>query len=396
MSNIQKTPIFFFLILFVLSFGCQSNPKLNTIPIGEKIEFHKITEKGIESISLKGSEDEWPEIQRGGITPFDMDSKNLKMIFVGDTGCRLKETEKFNIYQNCNDIKSWPFPKIAKKISAEKYDVLVHIGDYYYREACADKAVCEQYTNTTGPTWLTWWEDFYKPALPFLSKTPVVFMRGNHEDCKRGFRGWAPLSSQVKEFSESCDSYEDIQVIELSDIVFVNFDNSDFEDKKPLKPEEKEVWLARLVRLKDRIIKYSGAKEVWLFVHKPIYGFLPPALGKGKIIPASVQFRDLLRSVDGLESMIDVTVSGHIHSQQLMYFAEGKPQIIVANGGSKLDVMEEIIKNKDLYITTKTQDDFGYALFERKGFKKWNWQFKNAEGTLILDCRFENKKMSCK
>ncbi len=56
------------------------------------------------------------------------------MVF-GDTGCRIKGT----IAQACNDPKAWPFAGIAKAAAALKPDLVLHVGDYLYRESpCPD------------------------------------------------------------------------------------------------------------------------------------------------------------------------------------------------------------------------------------------------------------------
>lgn len=379
---------------FVLFFsGCQTKT-IRLIPEGGRISIQKITEKGIESISLEDKGEVWPAILREPVKTFNASAGNLKIAFIGDTGCRLKEFNDRGEYQNCNDSDLWPFAKISRVIAKEKYDFLVHVGDYFYREKCSNKLFCDKYTNTSGPNWKSWWEDFYKPAAPLLEKSPILFVRGNHEDCKRGFQGWAPLSFKQKDFLDACESYEGFQIIDFSDLIFVNFDNSDFEDKKKLKPEEEKLWSERLSKLKEKLDKHKG-KEIWLIVHKPLHAFLKQNQGGGEISAIPSQFKDLVKKV-GLEAIVDVVVSGHIHAQEVTYFAENKTQIIVGHTATLLDPIEHIVKRKDFYSTTATHKDFGYLIAERKSFKKWNLEFKNVNGANVLNCQLDNKKFSCK
>src|SRR6201999_4366668 len=54
-----------------------------------------------------------------------------KILVVGDTGCRIKGTT----VQDCNDPAKWPFPHVAVVAAKLKPDLVVHVGDYLYRES---------------------------------------------------------------------------------------------------------------------------------------------------------------------------------------------------------------------------------------------------------------------
>jgi hypothetical protein len=61
-------------------------------------------------------------------------SDTRRIAVIGDTGCRLQA--KFPIvYQACNDPAEWPFPPIAKAIAQMRPDLVIHVGDYVYRQA---------------------------------------------------------------------------------------------------------------------------------------------------------------------------------------------------------------------------------------------------------------------
>lgn len=391
--------IFSFLLL---SCSSQSVAPTSAVPaVSTEYGFSKITGRGVEPVTLvdQGDGKAWPAIHRGEVKALDIGATHLKMAVIGDTGCRIKEFKGGGVYQNCKAASEWPLAKISEVIAKENYDFLLHVGDYYYREPCTSEN-CKQYTERSGPSWHSWEQDFYKPAEVLFKKSPILFVRGNHEDCKRGFQGWAPLSFKEKDFSAACEQYEGFDLVQFKDLVLVNFDNSDFEDKKPLTAEQEKLWLDRLIELKNQLKKISGKKEIWLLVHKPLYAYLPPQsedsnTKSDQIKPIVPQFLGLIKKA-GLEPLLDIAVSGHIHAQEVTYFADGKPQIVVGNTATALDVMGKTIKRKDLYIPTATDKDFGYALFERIGFKKWNWTFKNVDGATVLSCKFAHKKFKCK
>ena len=108
-----------------------------------------------------------------------------KIVVLGDTGCRMSAWEQ----QNCGDIADWPFPRIARAIAKVHPGLIVHVGDYYYRETnCVANA--KDCVNRWGDTSLSWNADWFWPAQPLFSSAPLVLIRGNHEDCERGGPAW--------------------------------------------------------------------------------------------------------------------------------------------------------------------------------------------------------------
>ena len=105
---------------------------------------------------------------------------------IGDTGCRLKGKE----IQACNDPTAYPFAKTAQLAAAWKPDLVLHVGDYHYREnECPASAPgCEG--SPWGYGWDAWSADFFSPGAPLLNAAPMVMVRGNHENCFRAGQGW--------------------------------------------------------------------------------------------------------------------------------------------------------------------------------------------------------------
>ena len=57
-----------------------------------------------------------------------------RIVVFGDTGCRLKVGDP---WQACNDPQAWPYQKITVLSAAARPDLVIHVGDYEYREdAC--------------------------------------------------------------------------------------------------------------------------------------------------------------------------------------------------------------------------------------------------------------------
>ena len=53
-----------------------------------------------------------------------------RIVVIGDTGCRLEG----RAVQDCNDPDAWPFATSARRAASRKPDLVIHVGDYYYRE----------------------------------------------------------------------------------------------------------------------------------------------------------------------------------------------------------------------------------------------------------------------
>ena len=54
-----------------------------------------------------------------------------RILVLGDTGCRIKGS----FLQACNDPVAWPFAGLAKAAADLKPDLVIHLGDYLYRES---------------------------------------------------------------------------------------------------------------------------------------------------------------------------------------------------------------------------------------------------------------------
>ena len=58
-----------------------------------------------------------------------------RLVVIGDTGCRLKASASGGVFQACNDPNAYPFAQVAKAAAAWKPDLVIHVGDYLYRES---------------------------------------------------------------------------------------------------------------------------------------------------------------------------------------------------------------------------------------------------------------------
>jgi hypothetical protein len=110
-----------------------------------------------------------------------------RIALIGDTGCRLKAPDAF---QACNDPAEWPFARTAAASTVWNPDLVIHVGDYLYRESPCPDGNTGCAGSPYGDNWVTWNADFFAPAAPLLAAAPWILVRGNHEDCTREGMGW--------------------------------------------------------------------------------------------------------------------------------------------------------------------------------------------------------------
>jgi hypothetical protein len=117
-----------------------------------------------------------------------------KIVVIGDTGCRLQNG---NGTQSCNDPDPngtdtpYPFAAVAALAAAQNPDLVLHVGDYAYRDnPCPAGQGFNCGGSPWGFGWDTWQADLFTPGAPLLAAAPWIMTRGNHEQCNRAGQGW--------------------------------------------------------------------------------------------------------------------------------------------------------------------------------------------------------------
>src|SRR5205807_1157584 len=161
----------------------------------------------------------------GGIAMPTLPTRVRRIAILGDTGCRIAA----KALQDCNDPASWPFAAIAKAGAAMRPDLVIHLGDYYYRErACpVGRAGCAG--SPHGDNWPAWKADLFDPAGPLLAAAPWVVVRGNHELCSRGGHGWFRLLDPHPAGPDCLDRTEPYW-LSAGGLAFLVFDSADADD----------------------------------------------------------------------------------------------------------------------------------------------------------------------
>ena len=307
-----------------------------------------------------------------------------RILAFGDTGCRVKG----QAIQACDDADKWPFQKIATRASTENAQLMIHVGDYLYRESlcpAAFQALCGG--SPAGDNWEAWNADFFTPAAKLLAAVPWVFARGNHEDCTRSWRGWF-YYLDPRPWSGICETYSAPYLVKLGGFELAVIDSS---------------AVSELATDEDQITEFRGQllslhpQNAWLVDHHPFWGFASTANG---LLPVAISVPLEEAWNRAKPTGYSLILSGHVHLFEFLDLGEGRPdQLVVGDGGTAMAApIQATIRGADVHGVTTNLDDseynFGYTLFVKDG-SGWKFTLKNAEGKPLATCHIPGDSASC-
>jgi Calcineurin-like phosphoesterase len=142
-----------------------------------------------------------------------------KMVVLGDSGCRMKAGSPPQ-FQGCNDPTQYPFQQLATLAASLRPDVVLHLGDYQYRENECPPNQANCAGSPWGYGWDTWEADFFGPAANLLAAAPWIVTRGNHEQCTRAGQGWYRfLDTNPYSEAQSCNSAANDAVLQPTGVL---------------------------------------------------------------------------------------------------------------------------------------------------------------------------------
>ena len=309
-----------------------------------------------------------------------------RILVIGDTGCRIKD----KTVQACNDPKQWPFAPLAQVAAKLKPDLIIHVGDYLYRESPCPAGNTSCAGSPWGDNWPAWDADFFTPAAPLLAAAPFVMIRGNHEDCDRSGLGWLRLLGPLPfTASAPCNPHLALYSIPLGNMTLAIMDDASAPDT--------DVDTASLPAYQKDLAAIPGVapKPVWLVTHRPIWGAV-------KIFGIGVGGnRTLIAALDDSHPLdgIDFMLSGHIHAfEALNYRDTAPPQIIAGNSGDNLDAAPEHVAGLNLggqiVKDGMTLPGFGFLMMTKEA-NDWHIDLYRVDGTVEGHCTLANRRIDC-
>jgi len=338
-----------------------------------------------------------------------------RIVVIGDTGCRLKASEGQS--QDCNDPAAYPFAKIARLAADWRPDLVIHVGDYHYREtACpTDRQGCAG--SPWGYGWDAWNADFFSPGAPLLAAAPFIVVRGNHETCVRAGQGWFrfldphPLIAGRDCNDETADAENDYtapyaaplgdgaQVIVL-DLAAVG--------EGQIAPDSLQ---GDQIRRTHQEMTALSTKARYTFVanHKPILGFsaYPDKAGGVVMRPGNRGPQSLFaaQTPNLFPETVQALLSGHVHLWQQVSFATPQPTQFISGFSGTLEDTPPIpdtlppgaapAPGTVVDHFSSWTGKFGFMTLERRAVDRWSVVVHDESGAAVKRCEIVGRASSC-
>lgn len=361
----------------------------------------------------------------GRRVPASLPTNIRRMALFADTGCRISEYKGSYEVQHCDQptdpVRGWPLNAIAKSIAAEKPDVILNPGDYFYREADCPvglftwaQAACGTSPDVPSSGYpfkdsaAGWRADVFTPMAPLFPVAPIAMLRGNHESCDRGGNGFFYFLDPRPTSSGTCAP------------VIVNG------QRQPPDPATTATWSATLDLPQGRSLKiamvdsaygndfsvtawakaqkasYTSAaaqtkpvagQESWLLTHRPVIGHNRDWVSA-----------DQTAASQGLLGNYNLVLSSHLHFTQAVKIPTLPPSLVMGNGGTLLDrdpgQMTTPLQSQGTTYQMATTDwtvpRWGYAMATAGSkAKQWTITHKDQNGSPFAKCALKSRTMTC-
>jgi calcineurin-like phosphoesterase family protein len=308
-----------------------------------------------------------------------------RILVIGDTGCRMKAPDQF---QACNDPAAWPFARVAARAAAWRPELVIHVGDYHYREAACPSGNAGCAGSPEPYTWASWRADFFAPAAPLLRAAPWVVIRGNHEQCSRAGEGWFRFLDP-RPRPATCTDDTGPYVVPIGGPVIAVVDSSPASDDSA-PPADVARYAAQLDQLAAMTPAYT-----WLATHRPVWGV---DSWEGKLSFGNQTLQAAMRG--RLPASVALLLAGHVHLFEGLAFEPRRPpMLLVGNGGTALDapITQSLVGmtlDGATLTTAKTLSTFGYVTMEPVG-SNWRAIVHDVEGRVLTECAIRPGTLVC-
>jgi len=318
----------------------------------------------------------------GQVLPVAKLGQTAKIAIIGDTGCREKVSGGQPDLQDCSSQNTWPFATNAQSIVNWNPDLVIHVGDYYYREAKQKNGTWVK----AGYNWSGWEADFFSPANPLLQNAPWIFTRGNHEECGRAASGWFRFldpKTYSWENQTQCASNLDFTPpywFTVGSMTFAVMDVSAADDTNPNSTQ------STMFQNQLQLIQQNVPSGSWLLLHMPFWVLIKNSPSGTPVL------YDAWQAADPQPANISLVVSGHKHLLQTLDFTDGKvPQLVNGNGGTEVTGAPAIPSSGSTSINgrpvnnTYIRDNWGF-MAATPSTTGWTMQVMSEKGNLKATC----------
>ena len=337
-----------------------------------------------------------------------------RIVVIGDTGCRLKASD--HAWQACDDPAAWPFARVAARAAAWRPDLVVHVGDYLYRENPCPAGQPGCAGSPWGYGWDAWQADFFAPAGPLLRAAPWVVTRGNHESCTRAGQGWwrlldprplVPARDCNDPRADTNGNYSPPYAVGLGGGARIVVMDLSAAGNHPIAPDDpRSAQFAEAYRALARLAAPPGF--TFAVDHYPILGLSARTReGHDVVRPANHAIRSVFaRQGPLLPAGVDILLAGHVHLWEQLSFAAPYPsQFIAGFSGTQEDVVPlpetlpaGVTPVPGVRVTgySAWTRGFGFMTMTRLGARRWRVEIRDVDGAIVRRCRIEGRASRCR
>ena len=347
-----------------------------------------------------------------------------RIVVIGDTGCRIKTSDR--IFQACNDPGEWPFAALAGAAAELRPDLVIHVGDYHYREnACpVGNAGCDG--SPWGYGWDAWEADLFMPAEKLLAAAPWIVVRGNHESCYRAGQGWwrfldprppAPGQDCNEAANDAIGDYSEPYAVPLvpalgsvvlgshtdADTQFIVFDSS-LVGVAPL-PADDPMHVKYRGQLERAFALSARRPNAFFMNHHPILAFAPNPAKPDAPFPGNGALQSVLQALQPtvlFPPSVQALLAGHVHLFEVVSFSTPQPaQFVSGNGGDWIDTplpsplpAGTTPMPGAVIASLVATNRFGFMTMERDG-ARWRMVAHDARGAPMISCTLLERRATC-
>jgi len=337
-----------------------------------------------------------------------------RIVVLGDTGCRLQKSS--DSWQACNDSAQYPFASVAAQAAAWKPDLVIHVGDYHYRENACPEGNAGCAGSPWGYGWDAWDADFFAPAARLFDAAPWIMARGNHESCTRAGQGyWRFLDPRPLLPGRDCDDPANdllgnysapyaVPIGQGAQLLVLDTAATRWQGIAPGDPGW-EPYRAAYRRL-DALARQ--APHNLAIAHHPLLGV--GALerdGQVTLLKGDAGLQATFGSLNPLllPAAVQALLSGHVHLwEQLSFDSDHPSQFVAGFAGTAEDTVPLPAHLPDGFAPapgarvayfSSWVDGFGYMTMERRGPAQWAVEVHDLQGRVRNRCRLDGRRSEC-
>ena len=334
-----------------------------------------------------------------------------RIVVIGDTGCR-------DAAQACNDPSEYPFARVAAAAAAWKPDLVIHVGDYLYREIpCpAENSGCTG--SPWGYGWDAWNADFFRPGAALLAAAPWAASRGNHENCNRAGQGWwRLLDPRPLVPGHDCNNPADDKIGDYSDpyavplgggaqLIMLDSSNT---SASAIPPDDYAA-----AQYRDMYAKMDGLARMApyniMVEHHPILGIaahMDKTTGQPRLDSGNLGLQSVFSGQTPwlFPPSIKMLLAGHVHVWEQLSFSSPQPtQFVAGFSGTQEDIVPlprtlpdnaYVAPGATIERFSSWVDGFGFMTMVRTGPESWDIEVHDVNGKVVNRCKAKGRESSC-